>query len=162
MRTRGENGKTNVSRRCSNNHGRYIEITESGRAGMRGRVMIPEGRKLSGWRGFGKELQLLLNPEQQHSHEVLRHNRDVVVGEAQPKKGVEVVAGIHGQNTYAGVVGRGVQAKIKKEKAPRMVVVPPQPSSEASRDSFQEINRAFKTPHKIRHIPKSVCRYDSF
>ena len=132
VRTRGENGKTYVSRRCSNNHGRYIEITESGRGGRRGRVVIPEGRKLSGWRGFGKELQLLF-PEQQHSPGVSRHTREVVVGEKQPMQGVEEVAGIHGQKTYAGVVGRGAQAKCKKEKAPKMVAVPPQPALAASR-----------------------------
>jgi hypothetical protein len=132
VRTRGENGKTYVSRRCSNNHGRYIEITESGRGGRRGRVVIPEGRRMSGWRGFGKELQLLF-PEQQHSPGVSRHTREVVVGEKQPMQGVEEVAGIHGQKTYAGVVGRGAQAKCNKEKAPKMVVVPPQPAPAASR-----------------------------
>jgi hypothetical protein len=55
-----------------------------------------------------------------------------VVGEAQPTQGVEEGAGIHGQRTYAGVVGRGVQAKIEKGKAPSLVVVPSQPSPEAS------------------------------
>ena len=51
-----------MSRRCSNDHGRYLEFTECGRGSSRGRVVIPEGRKQSGWRGFGKELQLLLVP----------------------------------------------------------------------------------------------------
>ena len=54
-------------------------------------------------------------------------------GEKQPMQGVEEVAGIHGQKTYAGVVGRGAQAKCEKEKAPKMVVVPPQPALAASR-----------------------------
>ncbi|GMY19543.1 hypothetical protein FCV25MIE_14782 [Fagus crenata] len=45
---------------------------------------------------------------------------------------VEEVARIHGQKTYVGVVGRGVQATFEKEKAPKMVVVPPQPSLETS------------------------------
>ena len=53
-------------------------------------------------------------------------------GEKQPMQGVEEVAGIHGQKTYVGVVGRGAQVKCNKEKAPKMVVVPPQPAPAAS------------------------------
>ncbi|GMY24978.1 hypothetical protein FCV25MIE_20220, partial [Fagus crenata] len=70
-----------------------------------------------------------------HSPGVLRHSRGVVVGEAQPTQGVKEGAGKNGQRTYAGVVGRGVQAKIEKEKAPSLVVVPSQPSPESSHGS---------------------------
>ncbi len=34
VRTRGENGKTYVIRRCSNDYGCYIEVTECGKAGV--------------------------------------------------------------------------------------------------------------------------------
>jgi exosome complex RNA-binding protein Rrp4 len=36
IRTRGEHNKTYVIRRYSNNHGRYVEVTECGRGGSRG------------------------------------------------------------------------------------------------------------------------------
>ncbi len=44
VKTRGENGKTYVTRRCSNNYGRYIEVTKCGRGGGKERVVIPEGQ----------------------------------------------------------------------------------------------------------------------
>lgn len=58
MRMLEENGKTFVSRRSSNSFRRYIEVTECGKGGSRGHVVIPEGKNMSGWRGFGKELLL--------------------------------------------------------------------------------------------------------
>jgi hypothetical protein len=69
IRTRGEHNKTYVIRRYSNNHGRYVEVTECGRGGSRGRIIIPEGQKHNGWQGFVKELKLLLSPEQCQSTE---------------------------------------------------------------------------------------------
>ncbi len=57
-----ENGKTYVNRRESNSFGRFIDMTECGTGGHRGRIVIPKGQKQSGWRGFLKELQLLLDP----------------------------------------------------------------------------------------------------
>jgi hypothetical protein len=57
-----EHGKTYVNQRDSNSYGRFINVTECGRGGRRGRIVIPEGQKQSGWRGFLKELQLLLDP----------------------------------------------------------------------------------------------------
>ena len=45
VRTCKENGKTYVSRRCSNDHGRYLEFTECGRGGSMGRVVNPEREK---------------------------------------------------------------------------------------------------------------------
>ena len=88
VRTRGENGKTYVSRRCSNDHGRYLEFTECGRGGSRGRVVIPEGRKQSGWRGFGKELQLLLSPDHNNGHgsqQESRQQRTIGDGVEKPR-----------------------------------------------------------------------------
>ena len=64
IRTWGEHNKTYVIQRYSNNHGRYVEVTKCGRGGSRGRIIIPEGQKQNGWRGFVKELKLLLSPEQ--------------------------------------------------------------------------------------------------
>jgi hypothetical protein len=40
-----ENGKTYVNRRESNSFGRFIDVTECGRGGRRGRIVIPEGQK---------------------------------------------------------------------------------------------------------------------
>ena len=59
-----ENGKTYVNCRDSNSYGRFIKVTECGSGGCRGRIVILEGQKQSGWRGFLKDLQLLLDPEQ--------------------------------------------------------------------------------------------------
>ena len=64
IRTRGEHNRTYIIRRYSNHHGRYVEVTECGRGESRGRIIIPEGSKQNGWRGFVKELKLLLSPEQ--------------------------------------------------------------------------------------------------
>ena len=37
-----ENGKTYVNRRESNSYGRFIDVTECGRGGHRGRIVIPK------------------------------------------------------------------------------------------------------------------------
>uniref|UniRef100_A0A2N9H0K3 Reverse transcriptase domain-containing protein n=1 Tax=Fagus sylvatica TaxID=28930 RepID=A0A2N9H0K3_FAGSY len=106
IRTCRENGKTYVSRRCSNDYGRYLEFTECGRGGSRGIVVIPEGRKQSGWRGFGKELQLLLLPDGKNGNglqQVPRQNRSVGDGVETPRYNGEL--GNRGIATYAGVVG---------------------------------------------------------
>ena len=63
MHTFLENGKTYVNRGESNSYGRFINVTKCGRGKRRGRLMIPEGQKQSGWRGFLKELEQLLDPE---------------------------------------------------------------------------------------------------
>uniref|UniRef100_A0A2N9HSR5 Reverse transcriptase domain-containing protein n=1 Tax=Fagus sylvatica TaxID=28930 RepID=A0A2N9HSR5_FAGSY len=38
------------------------KVTDYGRGGCKGRLAIPEGQNQSGWRGFNKELALLLTP----------------------------------------------------------------------------------------------------
>uniref|UniRef100_A0A2N9FIH8 Reverse transcriptase zinc-binding domain-containing protein n=1 Tax=Fagus sylvatica TaxID=28930 RepID=A0A2N9FIH8_FAGSY len=108
VRTHGENRKTYVSQRCSNDHGRYLDIAECGRGGSRGRVVIPEGRKQSGWRGFGKELQLLLSPDHNNGHgpqQESRQNRSVGDGVEKPWYNGDLVSGEKGLYTYAGVGG---------------------------------------------------------
>jgi hypothetical protein len=106
IRTRAENGKTYVSRRCSNDHGRYLEFTECGRGGSRGRVVIPEGRKQSGWRGFGKELQLLFVPDDGNGfQQATRQNRGVGDWVEKPRYTGDLVTGNKGKHTYAEVVG---------------------------------------------------------
>ena len=62
IRTFRESDKGYVIRRFTNNHGRYLEITDYGRGSCKGRLAIPEGQNQSGWRGFNKELAVLLNP----------------------------------------------------------------------------------------------------
>jgi hypothetical protein len=103
---------------------------------------------MSGWRGFGKELQLLF-PEQQHSPGVSRHTREVVVGEKQPMQGVEEVAGIHGQKTYAGVVGRGAQAKLRKRRLQKWWWCLHNQRRQPVGVSYQEINWS------IQNIPQN-------
>jgi hypothetical protein len=63
VRTFREHDKGYVIRRYNNKHGRYLEITEYGRGGCKGKIIIPEGPKLGGWRGFKAELQVLINQE---------------------------------------------------------------------------------------------------
>jgi hypothetical protein len=124
IRTRGENGKTYVSRRCSNDHGRYLEFTECGRGGSRGRVVIPEGRKQSGWRGFGKELQLLLSPDDKNGKGLQqgpRQSRSGSDGVEMPRHTGDLVPGNKGILTYAGVVG--ARKSVKTQDAGP--VVPP-------------------------------------
>ena len=48
-------------RRYNNKHGRYLEATEYGKGGCSGKIVILEGQKLSGWRGFNTELHMLIN-----------------------------------------------------------------------------------------------------
>ena len=48
-------------RRYKNKHGRYLEATEYGKGGCSGKIVILEGQKLSGWRGFNMELHMLIN-----------------------------------------------------------------------------------------------------
>jgi hypothetical protein len=42
IRTRGERNKTYVIWRYGNIHGRYVKVTECGRGGSRGRIIISE------------------------------------------------------------------------------------------------------------------------
>jgi hypothetical protein len=62
IRTFRESDKGYVIRRFNNKHGRYLEIAEYGWGGCKGRLAIPEGQSQSGWRGFNKELTLLMHP----------------------------------------------------------------------------------------------------
>lgn len=52
IRTFQENDTVYVIRRFTNSYRWYLELTEYGRNGCKGRLVIPEGRKQSGWRGF--------------------------------------------------------------------------------------------------------------
>ncbi len=101
VRTFLEHGKTYVNRRESNSYGRFIDVTESGR----GRIVIPEGQKQSGWRGFLKELQLFLDP--------------VKTGKPSESKGIqqEAIQGKRGERPYAAIVlDGGQQQKPRKEE----------------------------------------------
>uniref|UniRef100_A0A2N9IY01 Reverse transcriptase domain-containing protein n=1 Tax=Fagus sylvatica TaxID=28930 RepID=A0A2N9IY01_FAGSY len=62
-RTLREHGKTFIIRRYSNKFGRYIEVLECGMGGSRERIVIPEGQQHNGWKGFNKELRILVNFE---------------------------------------------------------------------------------------------------
>jgi hypothetical protein len=154
IRTRGENGKTYVSRRCSNDYGSYLEFTECGRGGSRGRVVIPEGKKQSGWRGFGKELQLLLLPDGKNGNglqQVPRQNRSVGDGVETPQYNGEL--GNRGIATYAGVVGIRKSMKML-DSGP---VVPPVSvsdrgsSTKLETEEFSQPIPKISAESKIRH-----------
>ena len=66
VRTLREHDKTFVIRCYSNKYGRYIKVLECGRGGSRERIVILEGQKLNGWKGFSMELNLLLKPPPQN------------------------------------------------------------------------------------------------
>ena len=61
IRTFTESDKGYVIRRFTNKHGRYLEVTDYGRRGCKGKLVILESQKHSGWQGFNTELHLLLN-----------------------------------------------------------------------------------------------------
>ena len=63
IRTLREHGKTFIIRRYSNKFGRYLEVLECGMGGSRERIVILEGPIQNGWKGFNKELRILLNSE---------------------------------------------------------------------------------------------------
>jgi hypothetical protein len=104
VRTLREHDKTFVSRRYSNKYGRYIEVLECGRGGSREWLVIPEGHKLNGWKGFSMELNLLLKPlpPNNPNHQVPTQKPHLLTaGEPTTGKGV-VVAG--GSKSYKEVV----------------------------------------------------------
>jgi hypothetical protein len=61
-RTFKEGNKGYVICKFTNKNGRYLKLTDYDRGSCKGRLAIPEGQNQSGWRGFNKELTLLLNP----------------------------------------------------------------------------------------------------
>ena len=63
IRTLREHGKTFIIRRYSNKFGRYLGVLECGMGGRRERIVVSEGQQQNGWKGFNKELRILLNPE---------------------------------------------------------------------------------------------------
>jgi hypothetical protein len=161
IRTRGENGKTYVSRRCSNDHGRYLEFTERGRGGSRGRVVIPEGRKQSGWRGFGKELQLLLLPDDKNGNghqQIPRQSRSGGDGVETPQINGDLVSGHKGILTYAGAVGarKSVKSLDVGPVVPPISVSERVPGVEVETEPSQsspEITATVKIRHPLRFFP---------
>ena len=49
--------------KCSNAFGNYIVVTKLKAGGRRRLMIIPEGKVMCGWRGFGFELQGLITPK---------------------------------------------------------------------------------------------------
>ena len=87
VRTFRESDKGYVIRQFTNKNGCYLELIDYGRGGCKGRLAIPEGQKQSGWRGFNKELQLLLNPIPVDNKERKNHYRQgIPVDEKIPKR----------------------------------------------------------------------------
>jgi hypothetical protein len=83
IRTYRESEQGFVITRHGNDNGRYLEVVVYGKGGLKGRLVIPEGRDQGGWRGFGAELRILLDSEQQP-------NRSNAI---KPKMGMDKNAG---------------------------------------------------------------------
>ncbi len=62
LRTYRENDQGYVISRNGNNYGRFVELLAYGKGGLQGQLVIPEGQKQSGWRGFVSELRCALEP----------------------------------------------------------------------------------------------------
>ena len=87
VRTFRGSDKGYVIRQFTNKNGCYLELIDYGRGGCKGRLAIPEGQKQSGWRGFNKELQLLLNLILVDNKERKNHYRQgIPVDEKIPKR----------------------------------------------------------------------------
>jgi hypothetical protein len=90
VRTLREHDKTFVCRQYSNKYGRYIEVLECGRGGSREWIVIPEGYKLNGWKGFSMELNLLLKPLPLNHQVPTQKPHLLTSGERTSEKGVVV------------------------------------------------------------------------
>ena len=53
-----------ICRQC-NDYGRFVELMAYGQGGNQGRLVIPEGKKQGGWKGFLAELRPVVEPKQQ-------------------------------------------------------------------------------------------------
>ncbi len=42
---------------------RYVELMVYGRKSLKGRIVIPEGKMHSGWKGFRADLRHVVDPE---------------------------------------------------------------------------------------------------
>ena len=66
LRTYHENDQGLVICRYGNAKGRFVEFMVYGKGGVKGRLVIPEGKQKGGWRGFSVELHHFLEPKQQN------------------------------------------------------------------------------------------------
>ena len=102
IRTYREGEQGFVITRHGNTNGRYLEVVVYGKGGLKGRVVIPEGRDQGGWRGFGAELRMLTDSEQQS-------NRNNVI---KPKMGMDKNA-----QDYAGKgtqIGKETEVNVNR------------------------------------------------
>jgi hypothetical protein len=77
LRTYRENDQGYVISRNGNNYGRFVELLAYGKGGLQGRLVIPEGQKQSGWRGFVSELRCAIEPCTTNK---IESNKDVTHG----------------------------------------------------------------------------------
>ena len=116
IRTLREHGKTFIIRRYSNKYGRYIEVQECGMGGSRERIVIPEGQQHNGWKGFRKELNLLLNPEPRTNNHQLQGRDDRIGGTAMGKHARRVEGP---SKSYKEAVSRGARVAANRENMPK-------------------------------------------
>uniref|UniRef100_A0A2N9ITP0 Uncharacterized protein n=1 Tax=Fagus sylvatica TaxID=28930 RepID=A0A2N9ITP0_FAGSY len=119
IRTLREHGKTFIIRQYSNKFGRYLEVLECGMGGRRERIVILEGQQQNGWKGFNKELRILLNLEPRTN----KHQLQWGVGRVGARGGkeceyVEWRNKIHGdregEGQHEGSSGKGITIHINQ------------------------------------------------
>ena len=129
IRTFRESDKGYVIHRFTNKNGRYLELSDYGRGGCKGRLAIPEGQKQSGWRGFNKELQLVLNPSLIDSKERKNHYRQGIPVEDNIQKRIPAKERLGPAVSYA----ESVRAPAKHQDANGKPSISPNPISKISK-----------------------------
>jgi hypothetical protein len=134
VRTLREHDKTFVCRRYSNKYGRYIEVLECGRGGSRERIVIPEGYKLNGWKGFSMELNLLLKPLPLTRQVLPQKPHLLTGGERTSEKGV--VVGGNSKSYKEVVMDRKHEREVRLE--PKKPVTKPVQSDGLLKNPVEE------------------------
>ena len=107
LHTYRENDQGYVISRNGNNYGRFVELLAYGKGGLQGRLVIPEGQKQSGWRGFVSELRCALEPCTTNKIEHVEAHKPIT----RPTQSDKDV--IHGSKVVGG--GGGSQTSRKPE-----------------------------------------------
>ena len=113
IRTLREHGKTFIIRRYNNKFRRYIEVLECGMGGRRERIVIPEGKQQNGWKGFNKELSLLVKPRNSKTQVQWDDGRG-----GGTEMGKNVDRGVGSGKSYRDVVYAGKCEAPKRETKP--------------------------------------------
>jgi hypothetical protein len=94
LRTYRENDQGYVISRNGNNYGRFVELLAYGKGGLQGRLVIPEGQKQSGWRGFVSELRCALEPCKTNKIETVVASKPITRNVNKINHGSKVAGGV--------------------------------------------------------------------